>query len=192
MKTITILSTLFLTIISVRAQSDWVIDESHTSIRFTVPHMGVSEAEGTFREFTGSVTNANDDFSEGKVYFTSQVSSIDTDNERRDNHLRGDDFFNAEEYPEIIFDGNLVREGDKYYIVGDFTMKGITRQVKFDVKYNGKIKLGESRPAKAGFKVTGELDRFDYNLKWNRITEGVAVVGQTVSFTCNVELDEKR
>lgn len=171
------------------AQTKWALDKSHTNIKFTVTHMMISEVDGEFREFDATVTSTKENFDGSEIEFTAKTASIDTENERRDNHLKSDDFFNAEKYPELKFKGKLQKEGDKYYLVGDFTIRDITKPVKFDVKYNGTI--NSNRGKKAGFKILGSVDRFDYNLKWDRMTEaGGLVAGKEVTITCNIELNE--
>lgn len=170
-------------------QTSWELDKSHSDIRFTVTHMMISEVDGKFTEFDATVTNASEDFNGSDVEFTAKVSSIDTDNERRDDHLRSPDFFDESSYPEIRFKGKILKEGDNYFLVGDFTMKGVTRSETFDLKYNGQVPGG--RGMKAGFKVTGTIDRFDYGLNWNRTIEtGGLVVSREVEITCNVQLNE--
>lgn len=173
------------------AQSNWNIDPNHTNIKFTVTHMVVSEVEGEFTDFTGSVKNAPDDFNGADVEFTAKTASVSTNNDSRDKDLRSDNFFDVEKYPDLTFKGKITKEGDNYYLVGDFTIKDVTKQVKFDTKYNGKIDTG--RGSRAGFKVTGVIDRFDYGLKWNRTIEtGNLVVAKDVTITCNIELREAR
>ncbi len=174
---------------AIQAQTKWALDKSHTDIRFTVIHMVISEVDGEFSEFDGSVTSSSDDFNGAEVMFTAKTASIDTDNERRDNHLKSDDFFSAETHPEIKFQGKIQKEGDKHYLVGEFTMKGVTKPIKFDVKYNGQIDTG--RGMKAGFKISGAVNRFDYGLTWDRALEtGGLVVSEEVQITCNVELNQ--
>ena len=104
------------------AQTNWTIDKAHSKIGFNVIHMAISEVEGEFRDFDAKVTSTADDFQNADVEFTAKVTSIDTENERRDNDLRSDNFFNAEKYPEIKFKGKLVKEGNAYKLKGDFTM----------------------------------------------------------------------
>lgn len=174
------------------AQSSWNIDKNHSDIRFTAVHMVISEVDGEFKDFSGTVSNAPEDFDGAEVEFTAQVASIDTDNERRDGHLKSDDFFNAETYPEIKFKGKIEKDGEQYHLVGDFTMRDVTKPVKFDVKYNGSVSLGQ-RGRKAGFKVTGSVDRFEYGIKFNRALEtGGLVVSQEIGITCNIELNEAK
>ena len=174
---------------AINAQTKWALDKNHTDIRFTAIHMVISEVDGEFKEFDGSVTTASDDFNGAEVEFIAKTASINTDNERRDNHLKSDDFFNAETYPEIKFSGKIEKEGDKHYLVGNFTMRDVTKPIKFDVKYNGQIETGRGK--KAGFKIIGTVDRFEYGLKWDRSLEtGGLVVSQEIQITCNVELNE--
>lgn len=174
------------------AQTKWSLDKSHTNIKFTVTHMMISEVDGEFREFDATVTSTNENFDGSEVEFTAKTASIDTGNERRDNHLKSDDFFNSEQFPDLKFKGKIQKEGEKYYLVGDFTMRDITKPVKFDVKYNGTINGGRGK--KAGFKVMGTVNRFDYNLKWDRTIEagGGLVVSKEIAITCNVELNEMK
>lgn len=175
---------------AVQAQTQWALDKSHTDIRFTAVHYLITEVDGEFKEFDGSVVSTGDDFEGAEISFVAQVASINTDNERRDNHLKSDDFFNAEQFPELSFKGKLEKEGDQYFLVGDFTMRDVTQPIKFEVKYNGMVSLGE-RGRKAGFKITGTVDRFEYGLKYNRMIEaGGLAVSQEIQITCNVELNE--
>jgi len=171
-------------------QASWVLDKSHSDIRFTVTHMMISEVDGKFTEFNATVTGGDENFIGSNVEFSAKVSSIDTDNERRDDHLKSPDFFDEPSFPEIRFKGKILKEGDHYFLAGDFTMKDIARSVTFDLKYNGQVPGGRGK--KAGFKVTGTIDRFDYGLTWNRTIEtGGLVVSREVEITCNVQLNEE-
>ena len=172
------------------AQSTWSIDKSHSKIGFSVTHMAVSEAEGAFKDFDATVSSKADDFNGAEVTFTAKVASIDTENERRDGHLKSADFFDAEKFPEITFKGTLVKEGNKYKLKGDFTMKGVTKKVEFDVTYGGSINTG--RGTKAGFKLVGVINRQDYGVSWsNKLAGGELVVSDDVTITCKIELDKK-
>ena len=170
-------------------QTEWKLDKNHSSIRFSSIHMVISEVVGKFNEFDGIIVSPKEDFDGSSIDFTAKVASIDTDNERRDNHLKSDDFFNAEAHPDITFKGKIEKEGDNYFLVGNFTIRETTKQVKFDVTYFGQIQGKRGR--KAGFKVTGIINRFDYGLKWdNTIEAGGLVVGEEITITCNLELNE--
>jgi polyisoprenoid-binding protein YceI len=171
------------------SQTKWTLDKTHTNIGFTTTHMKITEVYGEFKEFDGEVVSTSDDFEGSTVVFSAKVESIDTDNSKRDEHLRSDDFFNAEKYPEIKFDGKIVKESNNYFLVGEFTIRDITEKARFDVKYNGSIEAWGGK--KAGFKISGTIDRFDYDLKWDRaIEDGGLIVGNEVIITCNVELDQ--
>lgn len=171
----------------------WVLDKSHSNIRFTVTHMVVSETEGSFKTFDGTFAAEKADFSDAKVAFTIDVNSINTDNENRDKHLKGDDFFNAAQFPQIKFESTAFKPqgGNKYKLEGNLTVRDITKPVVFDVNYGGSI--NSSRGAKAGFKAKATIDRFEFGLKWNRATEaGGLVVGKDVDVIVNIELNEAK
>ena len=173
------------------SQATWTIDKAHSNIGFAVTHMVISETEGEFENFEASVIAENDDFHDAQVQFTADVNSINTDNQKRDEHLKSDDFFSAAKYPQIKFNGKLVKNGDQYELVGDFTMRDVTKKVKFPVTYNGSIKdpYGNTR---AGFKINGLINRKDYGLKWSATMEtGGLVVGEEVDLICNVEIIKK-
>jgi len=172
-------------------QGTWVFDKAHTEVMFSVDHLVISEVGGKFEEFNGSVTSTQTDFDGSEIEFTVKVGPINTGNEQRDNHLRSDDFFNAEEYPDLHFSGNLVKNTDGYELRGDLTVRDITGQIVFDVKYNGSV-TDPWGNTKAGFKITGTINRFDYGLRWNTLMEsGGAVVGREVQIVCNVELQKQ-
>lgn len=172
------------------AQTTWNIDKVHSKIGFSVTHMVVAETEGVFKEYDGKVVSKTADFNGAEVTFTAKVASINTDNERRDGHLKSADFFDAEKYPDITFKGNIVKEGNKYKLRGDFTMKGVTKKVEFDVTYGGTINTG--RGEKAGFKLNGTINRQDYGLTWaNKTPGGELVVGDEVTLIIKVELDKQ-
>jgi polyisoprenoid-binding protein YceI len=172
------------------AQSTWTIDNAHSKIGFSVTHMVVAETEGKFKDYQGTVVSKSDDFNGAEVSFTAKVASIDTDNERRDGHLKSPDFFDAEKYPELTFKGNLVKNGTKYKLLGDLTIKGVTKKVEFDVTGGQTIDTGRGK--KSGFKFTGVINRHDFGLSWNnKVPTGELVVGDNVELIIKVELDKK-
>lgn len=176
------------------AQTEWDIDKAHSKVGFSVSHLVVSDVEGQFKNFNGSIVSNGDDFSNPKIDFKIDVNSINTDNEARDKHLKSDDFFNAEKFPTITFKSkSMTKIGDKKYkLIGDFTMRDVTKEIALDVKFNGIVKDPWGN-TKAGFKITGEVNRFDYNLKWNKTIEtGGLVVGNIVSLNINLELTKKK
>ncbi|ULQ55783.1 YceI family protein [Flavihumibacter rivuli] len=173
------------------AQTKWKLDKAHSNVRFSVTHMVVSETEGTFKIWDGTVEHTKPDFSDAKVVFSVDVNSINTENENRDKHLKSDDFFNAEKFPTIKFESTSMQPlgNNKYKLNGNLTIRDVTKPVSFDVTYGGTI--NGQRGKKAGFKATTTINRFDYNLKWDRATEtGSLVVSKEVEVTIKVELDE--
>jgi polyisoprenoid-binding protein YceI len=175
---------------TVQAQTKWAIDASHSNIQFSVSHMVVAEVTGRFAEFSGTVITTKDDFTDAKGEVTIKTASVNTDNAKRDEHLKSDDFFDAVKYPEIKFISKSVAKADddSYLVEGELTMKGITKPIKLEAVYKGQIKdpWGGTR---AGWKAKSSLDRFDYGLTWNKLIEsGGLVVGRTIELNFNVEL----
>ena len=186
----TVILVLFV-VLSINAQSKWTADKSHSKVQFTVTHLIISEVTGQFKSFDINVQSSKDDFSDAKIDFSADIASINTDNEKRDAHLKSDDFFNAEKFPKMIFKGKSFTkiDGKNYKLVGDLTIRDVTKEVTLDVVYNGTVQAwGQAR---AGFKIKGEINRFDYNLKWNTLIEaGGAVVSKTVYITIDLELQK--
>src|SRR5690606_18562465 len=190
MKKLNLLMALLMVGATTFAQTTWVIDNVHSKIGFSVSHMAVAETEGKFNEYEGTVVTKANDFNGAEVSFTAKAASIDTDNDRRDGHLKSADFFDVEKYPNITFKGNLVKEGTKYKLKGDFTMHGVTKKVEFDVTGGSQVDTG--RGVKSGFKFTGVINRQDYGLTWsNKVATGELVVGDEVELSIKVELDKK-
>lgn len=176
---------------AVQTPTKWTLDKSHSNVRFTVTHMVVSETDGSFKIFDGTVEHTKADWSDAKINFTVDINSINTDNENRDKHLKADDFFNAEKFPTAKFVGKSFKPlgNNKYELVGDLTIRDVTKSIKFDVKFGGIA--ASTRGDKAGFKATTTINRFDYNLKWDRATEaGGLVVGKEVELTVLIELNK--
>jgi polyisoprenoid-binding protein YceI len=176
------------------AQTNWSFDKAHSNITFNVEHLVISEVTGNFGSFDGKVQSGADGFDGSKIEFTVDVASVDTDNEKRDNHLKSDDFFNAEKYPQIKFTNGTLKhvEGKEYVLKGDLTIRDVTKTVELEVKQGGVIKDPYGN-TKAGFKITGEINRFDYNMKFDAAMEaGGLVVGEDVEIVCNVQLVQSK
>lgn len=175
---------------AVSAQSSkWGVDVSHSSVKFEVTHLMVSETEGRFTKFDGSIESPAEDFNGAKINFTVDVNTINTDNEMRDKHLKGDDFFNAEKYPQIKFVSSSFKKGkgNNYVLEGDMTIRDVTKKVKFDVVYGGTM-VDPYGNTKAGFKTTAKISRKAFNLRWSATTEaGGAVVGDEVTMILKLE-----
>ena len=175
------------------AQSGWTMDKSHSSIIFTVSHMVISEVSGRFTDFDVALTAGKEDFSDGKIDATITTASVTTANERRDGHLKSNDFFNADSFPQIRFVSNkFEKTGEKTYkLFGDLTIRDITKPVAFDVTLNGTI--ATQRGTVSGWTAVLTMNRFDYNLKWDRMTEaGGLVAGKDVTITVNAEFRKQQ
>lgn len=191
MKSVSLFVLLFCIAFSSTAQTKWVIDEGHTKIKFSVSHLMVAEVEGEFKSFKGKVVTKGDSFEDAQIEFSIDVNSITTNHEQRDEHLKNDDFFNAEKFPQITFKAISFKivEGNKYLLEGDLKIRDVKKRVKLDVVYNGTLEAWGQ--IVAGFKITGTLNRFDYNLNWNNLANNTAVVGKDVSITVNLELNKE-
>jgi len=167
----------------------WKVDRDHSSVNFSVEHLVISEVDGSFKSFDGEIKAAKPDFSDAQINFTVDVSSVNTGNDPRDKHLRSNDFLNAEQYPKMSFKSvsfTKVTEG-KYLLEGDLTIRDVTKRVKFNVSYGGTAKDAENRQ-RAGFKANTYINRFDYNLKWDKMTEaGGMVVDKMVDIELKLE-----
>lgn len=176
------------------AASEWTFDATHSKIGFVVTHLVITEVEGQFHDYEGTVTAANDDFSDAQINFSIDVASIDTENEKRDGHLQSPDFFDAANHPKITFESTSFEkiEGNRYELKGNLTMRGVTKPVTLTATYAGTVKDPYGN-TKAGFKLEGEVDRFDYGLKWDAATEaGNLVVSREVGLEINVQLKKKQ
>ena len=181
---------LFIALFTANAQSTWKSDPAHSSIEFTVTHMVISEVTGKFGGFEAVIESGKEDFTNASIEFSADASSINTGIEKRDAHLKSADFFDVEKFPKLTFKSTSFKkvEGKKYALKGNLTMHGVTKPVVLDVVYNGTIKdpYGQT---KAGFKITGELNRTDYGLAWNAALEtGGVVVSEEVGITANIQL----
>ena len=167
-------------------------DKNHSNVGFKVRHLGISNVRGAFGEYEAAVQFDPEDLSTLSVEATIRTSSVDTGNERRDNHLRSDDFFNAEEFPELRFVSKEVRDldGGEFELVGDLTIRDVTKEIVLKAEFLGMAAGQNGR--KAGFEARTMIDRFEYNLKFDALTEtGGLVVGSNVEIILEMELDEQ-
>jgi polyisoprenoid-binding protein YceI len=175
------------------SQTTWTVDKAHSKVGFSVSHLVITDVDGYFKDYSAEITTTGDDFTKSNISIIVNTGSIFTDNEDRDKHLRSDDFFNSEKFPQITFKGTSLKKvsGNKYKLVGDLTIRDVTKRVTLDVKYNGIVKDPWGN-TKAGFKLSGKINRFDYNLKWNKAIEtGGLVAGKEVEMNIDLELNKK-
>jgi polyisoprenoid-binding protein YceI len=172
------------------ATTKWVVDPMHSEVQFKIKHLVISTVTGTFRNFEGGATTEHDDFDNAEVHFALDVASIDTNQEMRDNHLKSPEFFEAETYPKIAFKSTSFRkvDDDEYEVTGDLTMKGITRPVKLKAEYGGTAKDAYGNQ-KLGFEVTGKINRKEFGLTYNALTEtGGLALGEDIKLIANIQL----
>jgi polyisoprenoid-binding protein YceI len=167
----------------------WEIDSSHSSVHFSVRHLVIAKVRGSFARWSGTVQVPDGDFSKATVTVTIDASSIDTGVADRDGHLKSPDFFHVEQYPELRFVGKRVqaRSDNEIDVVGDLTLKGITREVILRVEQHGQAKdpWGNVRMA---FTARTSIDRKDFGLTWNQVLEtGGVMVGDRVEIEAEIE-----
>jgi polyisoprenoid-binding protein YceI len=167
----------------------WVLDQTHSEIQFKVKHLMISTVTGQFNKFSATVETESEDFTTAKIKFTADIDSISTNNEQRDVHLKNGDFFDADNHPELIFESERLERvsDDEYKLYGKLTMRGNTKSIVLTVDYGGKTQdpWGNTR---AGFSVTGKIDRQDFGVSFGAVTEtGGLLLGNEVKITANVQ-----
>lgn len=169
----------------------WTFDPTHTEIQFKARHLMITNVTGNFDKYDAVVETEGDDFSTAKVSFTAEAGSINTNNEQRDAHLKSDDFFNAEKYPQLKFVSTKIeKKGDdgQYTLSGDFTIRDTTKPVIFNVDFGGVVKDPWGN-TKAGLEIAGKINRKEFGLSWNAAMEaGGLVVSDEIKILCQVEL----
>ncbi|WP_342379175.1 YceI family protein [Myxococcus stipitatus] len=167
----------------------WQLDAAHTTVGFMVRHMVVAKVHGRFTRFEGKVVVPGDDLTQGSVEVKIDASSIDTGVEQRDNHLRSADFFDVGAFPKLIFRSKRVQDAGKgrYRVVGDLTIRDVTREVVLEAELLGKVKdpWGNDRLA---FQASTGIERKDFGLSWNQALEaGGLLVGERVDISLDVQ-----
>ncbi|HEY8531007.1 MAG TPA: YceI family protein [Limnochorda sp.] len=168
----------------------WQIDPAHTTAEFSVRHMMISNVRGRFGKVEGTVTGDLSDPTQAQIEAKIDAASIDTRNEQRDQHLRSADFFDVEHHPYITFKSRRIeRVGDNAFkVVGDLTIRGVTREVVLDAIFQGQAKSPWGQQV-AGFSATTKLNRKDFGLTWNTVLEtGGVLVGDEVNVEIQTEL----
>lgn len=172
------------------ATNKWVLDLAHSDVHFKIRHLVISTITGSFNIFSGIMTTKkHDDFNDASFDITIDVYSIDTNNRDRDEHLKSPDFFNADIYPQMKFSSTAFVHtgGDNYKLSGGLTVKGITKDVTFDVLFGGEAKDGFGIN-RAGFEITGAINRNDFGLHSQDTTDaGGLVLGEDIKLHANVQ-----
>ena len=167
----------------------WSIDPMHSEVQFKVKHLVISTVSGFFKSFEGTLETENDDFENANIYFALNIDSIDTNQSQRDEHLKSPEFFDAGQFPQITFKSTSFKktDDDEFKLTGDLTVKGITKTVSLDAEFGGSTDdfYGNT---KAGFEVSGKINRKDFGLTWEGVTEaGSVVVGDDIKLLINVQ-----
>ena len=166
MKKFAILFSAVLALSAFATVSTWSNDKAHSSLGFTITHLGISDISGTFKNFEVSVNSAKDDFSDAVFELSADVASINTAIEMRDNHLKSADFFDVEKFPKLTFKStSLTPAGkDRYKLTGNLTLHGVTKPVTMDLWYRGTVTNPMSKAATSGFQVSGVIKRSDFGI----------------------------
>ncbi|WAC12428.1 YceI family protein [Dyadobacter pollutisoli] len=174
-----------------QALTKWVFEPTHCKIGFSVTHFGITETEGHFNKFDGTVDTETDDFSDASVTINVDVSSIDTLDKQRDAHLLSADFFHAEKHPQMTFASTGIRvvEPGKYKMAGRLALLGVSKPIELDVNFRGIVPKDPFGNTKAGLNVTGAINRKEWGMTWNNIMDfGGLAVGEMVKISCQIEL----
>jgi polyisoprenoid-binding protein YceI len=167
----------------------WVLDPSHSEILFRVKHLMITNVRGEFRKFTAEAATKDSDFNASLVHVSIDASSLFTNEDNRDTHLKSADFFDVENHKEITFDSTSVKKLDdeQYELKGNLTIKGISKEVKLDVEFGG-LNKDPWGNEKAGFSLSGKINRKDWGLNWNAALEtGGVLVGDEVKINAEVQ-----
>ena len=175
------------------ALTKWVVDPAHSEFKFKVRHLMITNVTGYFRKFNIEVETEDEDFKKAsKILVTADIDSIDTNNEQRDTHLKSDDFFAADQHEQLRFEGNhFEKASEGYDLTGKLTIRDVTKEVKVNVIHTGVVQDAYGQ-TKAGFTVTGKINRKDFNLTWNGVTEaGQVVASNEIRIECEVQLTKQ-
>ena len=167
-----------------KQNTNWSIDSAHSEIAFKVKHMMISTVTGYFEDFQATAKTDGEYFNDAIIEFSAKTESVNTKNKDRDTHLKSDDFFNSEKFPELKF---VSKSFDGEQLVGELTIRDVTKEITLDVDFNG-VAVDPYGQTKAGFEIKGEVNRKDFNLTWSAITEaGSVVVSDKVKLVIDVQ-----
>ena len=175
-------------------KTKWAIDPMHSEVQFKVKHLTISSVTGSFKKFSGMVTAESKDFENAEIQFSMDVNSISTNQEMRDEHLKKAEFFDVAKYPQINFKSTSFKKSKEqdFILVGDLTIKGITKEVEVKATFGGVAKDGQGN-LKAGFEVKGTINRKDFGLISNSLTEaGGLVLGEEIKLTANIQVAKEK
>lgn len=167
-----------------KEKTNWKIDPAHSDIGFKVKHMMISTVSGSLNEFEATIETNTEKFEHANFSFVAKTGSINTNNKDRDNHLKSEDFFDVDKYPELSFTSTSFDGGT---MVGNLTIKNVTKEITLDVTFNG-IAEDQYHQTKAGFEGSGTISRKDFGLTWNAVTEtGSIVVADKITLVIDLQ-----
>ncbi len=172
--------------------TQWTVDPLHSEVTFKVKHLMIATVTGTFGSYQATMQADAPDFSDAVVQFSADIASINTGNEQRDGHLKSDDFFNAEAFPTLSFTSTGITPVSKnhFKLTGDFTIRDVTKSIELDVEYGGTM-VDFYGNTKAGFEITGTINRKHFNLNWSAVTEaGGIVVSDDVRLVLSIQMQK--
>ena len=175
---------------TVATKTKWVLDPAHSELLFRVKHLMITTVKGEFTKFSAEVESKGNDFSKATIRVTVDTNSVFTNEDTRDNHLRSADFFDAEKYRELTFEGTSFEKvnDENYQLKGSLTIKGVSKQIQLDVEFGG-INKDPWGNEKAGFSLSGKINRKDFGLNWNTALEtGGVLVGDEVKLAGEIQL----
>ena len=172
---------------TVATKTKWVLDLSHSELGFKVKHLMISNVKGEFRKFTAEIDG--EDFTKAPIHVIIDTSSIFTNSDDRDTHLKSADFFDVENHKEILFTGSSLKKADddNYKLIGQLTIKGVSNAVTLDVEFGG-INKDPWGNEKAAFSLSGKIGRKEWGLNWNAALEtGGVLVSDEVRINAEVQ-----
>lgn len=168
----------------------WNIDPAHSEIGFKVRHMMITNVNGIFNNYSATMMASAADFSDAELSFEADIDSISTRNEQRDGHLKSPEFFDMAQFPKVSFQStSFTKSGDgQYSMKGNFNMHGVTKEITLNVEFTGTV-VDPWGQVKAGFEITGSLNRSEFGLTWNATSEdGSIVLDEVIKLVLNVQM----
>jgi polyisoprenoid-binding protein YceI len=175
---------------STKELTKWGIDASHSTLNFKAKHLMITTVTGTFKSYNAEIETTGNDFSTANVKFTADIASVNTGNEQRDEHLRSDDFFNADKYPHLVFvSEDVTRKSDRAFVIhGKMTIRDVTMDIDLDVDFNGIVK-DPWGVTKAGLSFRTKINRKDFGLKFHVLNEaGDMLVSDDIRIEADIQM----
>lgn len=174
-----------------KTNTNWIFDFGHSRIGFSVKHFGITQVDGLFKKFSGKIRTEKEDFSDVQVELSIETDSIETNDRQRDTHLRSPDFFEVEKFPLMMFKSTSITTVSPgvYKLSGELTIRGISKSASFDLEFAGIVPKDPFGNTKAGFLLTGKINRKDWGITWNTVLDhGGVAVSEEVKISCPIQL----